>query len=53
MTGMERESDLRTADRYTLIAIIIRQQAIIEGLKSGLPSWKGGPNPKAQAGCPV
>ena len=33
ITGMETEIDLRAADRDTLIAIIIRQQAIIDQLE--------------------
>ena len=41
ITGMETESDLRTADRDTLIAIIIRQQAIIEGLEKRVAQLEG------------
>jgi len=38
---MERESDLRTADRDALIAVIIRQQAIIEGLEKRVAQLEG------------
>ncbi len=47
-TGMEKEFDLRTADRDTrtadrdtLIAIIIRQQAIIESLEKRIAQLEG------------
>ena len=38
---MEKEFDLSTADRYTLIAIIIRQQAIIDQLEKRIAQLEG------------
>lgn len=42
ITGIETELDLRTADRDVLIDIIIRQQAVIEGLKKRVTQLSGG-----------
>ena len=49
---MERESDLRTADRDTLIAIIIRQQAIIENLEKRVAQLEGRAKSKGSARMP-
>ena len=39
--GTDREFDLTSADRDTLIAIIVRQQAIIESLKERIAQLEG------------
>ena len=39
--GMDNEVDLRTADRDVLIAIIVRQQEIIERLEKGMAQLEG------------
>ena len=49
---MERESDLRTADRDTLIAIIIRQQAIIESLEKRVAQLEGRAKSKGSGRMP-
>ena len=41
ITGMEGKIDLGTADRDTLIGIIIRQQAIIESLEKRIAHLEG------------
>ena len=50
---MDKEIDLTTADRDVLIAIIVRQQAIIESLEKRIPQLAGQANPAALVGCPV
>ena len=49
---METESDLRTADRDTLIAIIIRQQAIIESLEKRVAQLEGRAKSKSSGRMP-
>ena len=41
MTGMETGADLRSADRDTLIGIIIRQQAIVDQLENRIAQLEG------------
>ena len=41
ISGMDGEIDLSTADRDLLIAIIVRQQAIIERLEKRIPQLEG------------
>ena len=49
---METGIDLRTADRDTLIAIIIRQQAIIENLEKRVAQLEGRAKSKGSARMP-
>ncbi len=41
IVGMDTEIDLKTADRDVLIAIIVRQQAIIERLEKRIAQLEG------------
>ena len=49
---METGIDLRTADRDTLIALIIRQQAIIESLEKRVAQLEGRAKSKGSARMP-
>ena len=49
---METGIDLRTADRDTLIALIIRQQAIIESLEKRVAQLEGRVKSKGSARMP-
>ena len=49
---MEKEFDLRTADRDTLIAIIIRQQAIIDQLEKRIAQLEGQAKSKGSGRMP-
>ena len=50
---MDAEIDLSTADRDLLIAIIVRQQAIIERLEKRVAQLEGRDKAGAPVGCPV
>ena len=50
---MDNEVDLRIADRNVLIAIIVRQQAIIERLEKGMAQLEEPAKPAVPGGCLV
>ena len=52
-TTERKEFDLRTADRDTLVAIIMQQQAIIDQLEKRIAQLEGPAKSKARAGCLV
>ena len=52
IVGMDREIDLKTADRDVLIAIIVRQQAIIERLEKRIAQLEGRAKPGGSRGMP-
>ena len=52
IVGMGAETDLRNADRDTLIAIIIRQQAIIERLEKRVAQLEGQAKPRGSGRMP-
>ena len=52
MTGMETGTDLRSADRVTLIGIIIRQQAIIDQLEKRVAQLEGRAKSKGSGRMP-
>ncbi len=52
MTDMDREIDLATADRDVLIAIIVRQQAIIERLEKRIAQLEGPAKPSGPRRMP-
>ena len=52
IVGMDREIDLKTADRDVLIAIIVRQQAIIERLEKRIDQLEGRAKPGGSRGMP-
>ena len=49
---MDNEVDLRIADRDVLIAIIVRQQAIIERLEKGMAQLEGPAKPSGSRRMP-
>ena len=52
IVGMDREIDLKTADRDVLIAIIVRQQAIIERLEKRIAQLEGQAKPSGSGRMP-
>ena len=52
IVGMDTEIDLKTADRDVLIAIIVRQQAIIERLEKRIGQFEGPAKPSGSGRMP-
>ena len=52
IVGMDGEIDLKTADRDVLIAIIVRQQAIIERLEKRIAQLEGQAKPSSSGRMP-
>ena len=52
IVGMDREIDLKTAYRDVLIAIIVRQQAIIERLEKRIAQLEGQAKPSGSGRMP-
>ena len=52
IVGMDGEIDLKTADRDVLIAIIVRQQAIIERLEKRIAQLEGQAKPSGSGRMP-
>ncbi len=52
IVGMDTEIDLKTADRDALIAIIVRQQAIIERLETWIAQLEGPAKPSGSGRMP-
>ena len=52
IVGVDMENDLKTADRDALIAIIVRQQAIIERLEKRIAQLEGPAKPRGSGRMP-